>query len=116
MVWNVEDYNSPRERKVTTAWEGKARDLLWTFEDTAPRYRHEKWRQVFDEQSKASPLSLIVASDQLFSLPLGEQEEKFEVRLPREKVWERYNTLSQISMLEGEQREVSGKCEKSAND
>jgi hypothetical protein len=41
-------------------------------------------------------------------LPLAEYEEPFEVRLPKKKLWERYNTLSHIAVLEGEEREVSG--------
>ena len=53
-------------------------------------------------------MALILASDQMFSLPLAETEEKFVVRLPKDKVWERFNTLSQIAVLEGEEREVSG--------
>jgi len=63
---------------------------------------------VFDKQTKSTPLSLIIPSDQLFSLPLAETREAFEVRLSKEKLWERYNTLSQIAMLEGEERKVSG--------
>ena len=130
MVWNIEGvgshfalpcchilirvskYNAPRGHKATTEWEGKLHDLTWTFADDAPRYRHEEWRKVFDKQSKSGPLALLVASDQLFSLPLAESEEAFEVRLSKEKLWERYNTLSQIAMLEGEEREVraTGGC------
>ena len=34
------------------------------------------------------------------------EEERFEVRLSKEKLWERYNTLSHISVLEGQKREV----------
>lgn len=82
-------------------------DLTWTFDDHEPRYRHEEWRKVFDEQSKSTPLSLIVAGEQYFSLPIAEETEKFEVRLSKEGLWERYRTLSQIAMLEGEEREVS---------
>ena len=63
---------------------------------------------MFHDQVKSTPLSLIASGEeQLFSLPLGEQEEKFEVLLPKERIWERYNTLSQIAVLEGEDRKVS---------
>ena len=72
-----------------------------------PRARHGQWREVFDEQVKSSPLALLTAGDQLFSLPLGEQKEKWEVWLTKEQVWERYNTLSHVSVLQGEEREVS---------
>lgn len=107
MVWNIDDYNAPRGQEATTLWEAKVHELTWTFEDDAPRYRHEQWREVFDEQVKSTPMALLLGNDQLFSLPLGEHHEKFEVWLTKEKVWERYNTLSHISILQGEVREVS---------
>ena len=52
-------------------------------------------------------MALITAGDQLFSLPLAEDEERFEVQMSKDQVWERYNTLSHISRLEGKEREVS---------
>ncbi|QIX00126.1 hypothetical protein AMS68_005643 [Peltaster fructicola] len=125
MIWNIEDYNAPQSHKATTAWEGKLNDLICryprrcaighnsrfagTFEDNEPRFRHEKWRDVFDQQIKSTPLTLIVAADPLFSLPLGENEEHFESWLAKDKVWERFSTLSQIAELEGEDRERTHK-------
>lgn len=101
------DYNAERGHKASTSWESAAHELIWSFDDSEPRYRHNEWRNVFEDQVKASPLSLLTAGgEQLFSLPLGEQEERFEVWLPKEKIWERFSTLSQIAVLEGEQREV----------
>ena len=82
-------------------------DLAGSFDDNEPRFRHAQWRKVFEEQSKSTPLSLLVASDQLFSLPLAEHEESFETWLPKDKIWERYSTLSQIATLEGEELDVS---------
>ena len=59
-------------------------------------------------------MSLIVASDdQLFALPLGEREVEWEIKLSKERAWERFATLSQVAVLEGEEREVSilsGEC------
>ena len=107
MVWNIDDNNNTRDFKPTTSWESKKIDLTWTFEDDAPRFRHAQWQEVFDEQVKSGPLALLTAGDQLFSLPLAKQEERFEVRLSKDQVWERYNTLSHIARLEGEEREVS---------
>ncbi|KAI7574474.1 hypothetical protein KC343_g23079, partial [Hortaea werneckii] len=49
--------------------------------------------------------SLIVANEQYFALPLGEHHEPFVKWLPKEKVWERYNTISHISVLQGDERE-----------
>lgn len=107
LVWNVEDWNAPRDHKASTEWEAKAQDLTWQVSDETgdnePRFRHLQWRKVFDEQVKMSPLSLIKASDdQLFSLPIGEHLEPFEVALSVEKAWERYYTLGFIAVLEGE--------------
>lgn len=107
MIWNIEDYNAPRDHKATTPWEAKVHDLTWSLDDNEPRFRHQKWRQVFDDQSKSTPLSLIIANDQYFALPLGEHTEPFETWLSKDKVWERYNTISHIALLEGEEREVS---------
>lgn len=81
-------------------------NLTWTFDDREPRYRHEEWRRVFDDQSKSTPWSLLVAGEQFFSLPLAEEREAFEVRLSKEALWERYSTLSHVAVLEGKEREV----------
>lgn len=107
MIWNIEDYNSPHSQKAVTAWEQKLKDLTWTFDDNEPRFRHEQWRKVFDEQIKSTPLSLIKAADPLFALPLGEHHERWEVNVTREALWERYCTLSQIAVQEGAELEVS---------
>jgi len=106
MIWNIEDYNGPRDYKASTPWEGKARDLTWTFDDNEARYRHQQWKKVFEDQSKMTPLSLIIANDQYFALPLGETNEPFEIWLSKDKIWERYSTISFIARQEGEQREV----------
>lgn len=53
-----------------------------------------------------TPLTMITGGhDQLFSLPLGENVEKYSARLSKEQIWERFTTLSQIAVLEGEDRE-----------
>jgi hypothetical protein len=105
MVWNIDDYNSTKDFKPQTQWERKLHDLIWSFDDDLPRYRHNQWRQVFDEQVEKGPLSLLTAGDQLFTLPLGEQHEHFETKLSKDQVWERYNTLSHIAQQEGEERD-----------
>jgi len=107
MIWNIEDYNAPRSHAATSSWEQTMQDFVWAQDDSQPRFRHEKWRQVFDEQLGTGPLSLIVASDQFFALPLGEFVEKWTIWLPKDKVWDRLTTLSQIAVLdEGETEEV----------
>lgn len=107
LVWNVDSFNAPQGHTPKTAWEEAVRQIYWSFDDERPRFRHNKWRAVFDEQIKSSPLALLVPSDQLFSLPLGEESEEWVVRLPLEKMWERFTTYSHIAVLEGEEREVS---------
>ncbi|KZF24652.1 S-adenosyl-L-methionine-dependent methyltransferase [Xylona heveae TC161] len=104
LIWNVEDYNAPKSWKPTTLWESKVKNLMWSFDDHNPRFRHEGWKKVFEDQVKSSPLT-IQTVDPLFSLPLGEESVPFERWLSKQGVWDRYNTLSQIAILEGEDRE-----------
>ena len=104
MVWNIDEYNSTKDFKPQTLWERKLHELIWSFDDDLPRYRHYQWRQVFDAQVEKGPMSLLTAGDQLFTLPLGERHEQFETRLSKDQVWERFNTLSHIAKQEGEER------------
>ena len=64
------------------------KDVVWSFDDSQPRFRHEKWREVFEKQLSTTPFG-IQSSDPLFSLPLGEQSEKFTYWLTAEAVWQR---------------------------
>ena len=99
--------NAPQSWEMT-GWEARVRDLTWTFDDSKNRYRHEQWRQIFDDQLKSNPLS-INAADPLFSTPLGESSVPFEIRLSKEDIWKRYRTISHISVLKGEQLERTRK-------
>lgn len=81
--------------------------MVWSFDDNQPRFRHQKWRSVFDDQTESNPLSLTTSANPLFALPIGEHVQEWEVWLTKEAVWDRFNTLSQIAILEGEEREVS---------
>jgi hypothetical protein len=40
-------------------------------------------------------------------MPLGEEREEWTVWVTREGLWERYRTLGQVAVLEGEELEVS---------
>lgn len=119
MIWNIDDCkflaplgairlrcsdNAPLSWEITPGWETKVRDLTWTFDDDMPRFRHEKWRQVFDEQSPKNPFKLTTTMV-MFGLPLGERSIKFETWLPKEDVWKRYRTISHIAILEGSKLE-----------
>lgn len=81
-------------------------DFVWSLDDDQPRFRHGKWRDVFDEQIKSNPFSLTTSADPLFALPLAENVEEWEVWLSKDQIWERLNTLSQISVLDSEAKEV----------
>ena len=94
--------NSPLSWDIHPGWETTVRDLTWSFDDSMPRFRHEKWRQVFEDQNQTSLFSL-TTSDTLFGLPLGETTVPFETWLAKEDIWKRYRTLSQIAILEGEE-------------
>ncbi|KXT06260.1 hypothetical protein AC578_9117 [Pseudocercospora eumusae] len=114
LVWNVEDYNNSKEHEASSEWERRAKDLTWQVSeevgDEEPRFRHLQWKKVFDEQVKMTPLSLIKASDdQLFSLPIAEHHEPWQVALPVDKAWERYRTLGHISVLRDEKLEKTKK-------
>ncbi|KAF2209918.1 hypothetical protein CERZMDRAFT_60985 [Cercospora zeae-maydis SCOH1-5] len=107
LIWNIETYNAPRDHEAPSAWEAKLHDLNWAVAEEAgdkePRFRHMEWKKVFDEQVKKTPLSLLVASDdQLFSLPIAEHIEPFEVTLTAQRAWERFATLGHIAVLEGD--------------
>ena len=121
VMWNIEDCkycplpsaapfptspsdNAPKSWDIHTGWESKMRDLIWTFDDDLPRFRHEKWKQVFDEQNASNPLTLHFANP-IFGLPIGETTIDFETRLSKDDIWKRFRTLSQIAILQGDELE-----------
>lgn len=81
MIWNIEDClyacsglnysdlyvldDAPKSCTPATEWEGKLEDILWSCDDNEPRFRHEKWKQVFDKQLGSTPLA-IQAADPVF--------------------------------------------------
>ena len=108
LIWNIESYNSPASSKPPTTWEKTLQTHTLGFDDSQQRFRNEKWRDVFLNQVSHSPLKLLIAGDgPLFSMPLGEEKEEWTVWVTREGLWERYRTLGQVAVLEGEGLEVS---------
>ncbi|KAF2657355.1 S-adenosyl-L-methionine-dependent methyltransferase [Lophiostoma macrostomum CBS 122681] len=111
MIWNAEDYNTPRSYSTTSSWEAQLRDHLFSLDDVIddhqPRFRHDRWRGVFDEQLSSTPITaaLVGKTNSLFSLPLGEQQVKWTVWLEQEALWQRLRTLSHVAVLEGENLE-----------
>lgn len=77
--------------------------------DGYDRFRHMKWKAPFENQVKTNPLQVIrdTISDDLprFSLPIGEDRVSWTVWLSKDALWSRMNTLSQISVLDGNERE-----------
>lgn len=61
-----------------------------------PRFRDDKWWEVFDRQSRAAR--------HFFSTPVGEERLPFTVWLTKERLWDRINTLSHVAVLEGADR------------
>lgn len=80
------------------------RNVIWSFDDDQPRFRHQKWKTIFDEQARGNPLTLHFA-DPIFGLPIGEAAVSYETLLSKENVWKRLRTLSQLAILEGEELE-----------
>lgn len=79
---------------------------MYSYDDDHPRFRHEKWKAVFDEQDKSTPFT-IQAADPKFSLPLGEGTVEFSKWLTKEAVWDRFYTHSAIAMLNDQELKVS---------
>ncbi|KAL8849273.1 MAG: hypothetical protein Q9221_005743 [Calogaya cf. arnoldii] len=123
MVWNVEDCtisrsspqrlimlngtidNAPESWKPTTEWEATMKEIMWSYNDQRPRFRHDLWRNVFDKQLSSNPFT-IQAADPLFSLPLGEGSAEFIHWLHPDAIWERFHSLSQIAVLKGDELAV----------
>ena len=97
--------NCEKSYDPTTQWEGKMKEITWTMDDNNPRFRHAKWREVFDEQLKSSPATIQTA-DPLFSLPLGEDVVKWANWLSKEAIWDRFRTVSHNAVLTGQRLEV----------
>ncbi|CAL8577070.1 hypothetical protein XPA_002919 [Xanthoria parietina] len=102
MIWNVEDYNAPASWEPTSKWEAAMKEIMWSYDDQRPRFRHDLWRNVFDKQLSSTPFT-IQAADPLFSLPLGANSVKFIHWLHPDAIWQRFRSLSQISVLKGDE-------------
>ena len=123
MIWNIEDClrlsviclstqmlmentdNAPKSWHPTTKWEAKLKDMTWSWGNETPRFRHEQWREVFDKQLESTPFTIETA-EILFSLPISEHFDIFTHWVNENAMWDRYHTLSQFSVMNGEQLEV----------
>ena len=66
------------------------KDILASTEDSHPRFRHLKWKAIFEQQQ---------ASNQQLFRPLKEHTIEWTVWLTDDALWQRYTTLSQIQVL-----------------
>lgn len=93
-------------------------DFVWSLDDGHSRFRHMKWKEIFEKQAPGNPLQVVKDTflDHLpkFSLPLGEDSVKWTVWLSEDALWARINTLSQITVLKGDERENAIKVFKDA--
>ncbi|APA06430.1 hypothetical protein sscle_02g012000 [Sclerotinia sclerotiorum 1980 UF-70] len=110
LIWNIEDYNTPRDGRATaTKWEQVLKDIVESTEDGLPRFRNGKWKQVFEDQLDSTPLQTLkdtfMQDFPQFSLPLGEDHVEWTAWLSDEAIWNRFGTLSAITVLEPEKKE-----------
>lgn len=101
--------NSPKDWPVTSKWEQTLKDIIASTEDGTSRFRHMRWKDVFEKQLDTTPLQTLKDTFThhmpLFSLPLGEEKIEWTVWLSDEAIWARFHTLSQIANLEGQKLE-----------
>ncbi|KAI0168688.1 methyltransferase [Pestalotiopsis sp. NC0098] len=118
MIWNIDNYNNPKGWEAATKWEQKLNDFVWSLDDGHSRFRHMKWKEIFEKQAPGNPIQVVKDTllDHLpkFSLPLGEDSVNWTVWLSEDALWARINTLSQITVLKGEERENAVKVFKDA--
>jgi hypothetical protein len=85
------------------------KDIIAENEDGHNRFRHMKWKDVFENQQDSTPLQTLrdTFTHNLpnFSLPLGEETIKWTTWLPDEVIWLRFSTLSHIANLYETKRE-----------
>ncbi|PVI03817.1 S-adenosyl-L-methionine-dependent methyltransferase [Periconia macrospinosa] len=137
LIWNAEDYNTPLTYPTTTPWSTRLRsyildDLTPSTHDHEPRFRDDKWRDVFDVDTRrrrrpkkhSTPPALTATTPtvtttqeeeedssggSLFTVPLGERKVEWEVWLGKEELWGRLRTLSHFAKLRGEDAVVTRK-------
>lgn len=101
--------NAPASWACTTTFEQKLKDIIAATEDGVPRFRHLKWKDVFENQLDTNPLQTLVDTFThnlpSFSLPLGEETVKWTVWMSEIGVWQRFATLSQIAVLAESKKE-----------
>jgi hypothetical protein len=105
--------NSPKSYPTSSKWAATLREHIFALDDTIddhePRFRHDEWRKVFENQVSSTPFTaaFVGGTNSMFSLPLGEDKVRWTVWLEKEALWGRLSTLSHVSVLEGDNLDVS---------
>lgn len=87
--------NAPRGWHANTTWEDALKSLIWSCDDDQPRFRHEEWHKIFQQPC-----------NRFFESPIETDTERWAVWLKPDEVWDRFSTLSQISVMEADDKEV----------
>lgn len=98
LIWNIEDYNAPKEWDIHPGWESTMRDVMWSLKDGHPRFRDMQWKKVFDEQGASTILSVFTRTP-IFGLPIGEETFEFSRWLSKDDIWKTFKTYSQVANL-----------------
>jgi hypothetical protein len=69
--------------------------------DGQPRFREDMWRNGFSNKPPEAP----EGNKQPFATPLGEKVFRWTVWLSEEALWLRMSTLSQVTVLQGTDRD-----------
>lgn len=100
--------NGARDWTPKSKLDQRLKDIVRSTEDGQPRFRHMKWKDVFENQTETTPLQTLVdtftKNFPSFSLPLGEETVAWTTWLSDEAVWARFSTLSHIANLSKEKR------------
>ncbi|GAO15561.1 hypothetical protein UVI_02020300 [Ustilaginoidea virens] len=99
VIWNIEDYNQPPGWTASTKWEDGVKQLVLALPpDGIDRFRDDKWWQVFERQASAS--------EPYFAAPIGRETVSFTAWRTKELLWDRINTLSQVAVLRGHEKDM----------
>ncbi|KAK0387561.1 hypothetical protein NLU13_3807 [Sarocladium strictum] len=100
LIWNIDEYNRPKDWPATTQWEKAMGDYVHTLaaDQLVTRFRDQRWPAVFDKQAEREK--------PLFSTPIKSETLPWAIHVTRDGFVSRMSTLSHIALLEGEEREA----------
>ena len=91
--------NQPPGWTASTKWEDGVKQLVLALPpDGIDRFRDDKWWQVFERQASAS--------EPYFAAPIGRETVSFTAWRTKELLWDRINTLSQVAVLRGHEKDM----------